>query len=352
MIISRTPFRISFFGGGTDYPVWYREHGGSVLATTIDKYCYIMCRPLPPFFEHRSRILYSQIELVKDSSEIQHPAVRETLRYLNIDDGLEIHHDADLPARTGLGSSSTFTVGLLHALHAFQGSIVGKMKLAQEAIHVEHDLLRETVGAQDQTSAAFGGFNRIDFSGERSITVTPVTLKKDRLGFFQDHCMLVFTGFTRTASEIAAEQVKLAGRKAGELRAMHAMVDAALGILSGTGDLAELGRLLHESWRIKKTLSDSIAPPAIDAIYDAARAAGAIGGKLIGAGGGGFMLLFARPEDHARIRKRIKGLLHVPIRFESQGSQIVYYDPTYWLASPPSVRRKAPALQPSGDSHE
>ena len=327
MIITRTPFRISFFGGGTDYPVWYRENRGAVLSTTINKYCYISCRRLPPFFDYSSRIVYSQVELVKSAEAIQHPAVRAALLFTRVSDGVEIHHDADLPARTGLGSSSTFTVGLLHALYGLRGQMVSKPQLAREAFHVEHDLLRETVGAQDQVIAAHGGLNRIDFARDDTFTVSPLTLGKERQAAFESHCMLVFTGFTRTASEIAVEQVSSTHQHQQELTRMYEMVETAVEILRG-GDLLDFGRLLHESWMLKRSLSRKISTPEIDSIYEAGREAGAFGGKVLGAGGGGFMLLFARPEDQPNIRARLQKLLHVPFHFESVGSQIVYYDPT------------------------
>jgi D-glycero-alpha-D-manno-heptose-7-phosphate kinase len=326
MIISRTPFRISFFGGGTDYPAWYREHGGAVLATSINKYCYISCRYLPQFFDYKSRIVYSKIELVKSLDEVQHPAVHAALKFLKIDDGVEIHHDGDLPARTGLGSSSTFTVGLLHALYALRGQMVSKMQLARDAIHVEHDVLRETVGAQDQVITAHGGLHRIDFAPDDTFSLSPLILKKERLVALQSHCMLIFTGFTRIASEIAAEQVQKTPQRASQLRQMYENVGTATGILKGDGDMADFGRLLHENWLLKRTLSSRISSNEIDAIYDAGRKAGAIGGKILGAGGGGFLLLFAPPDAHVRIRAGLDKLLHVPFRFEALGTQIIHYD--------------------------
>jgi D-glycero-alpha-D-manno-heptose-7-phosphate kinase len=334
MIISRTPFRISFFGGGTDYPAWYREHGGAVLATTINKYCYLSCRRLPPFFDYKSRILYSKIELVKSVDEIQHPAVRAILQFLKIDDGIEIHHQGDLPARTGLGSSSTFTVGLLHALYALRGRMSNKMQLARDAIHVEHDLLKETVGVQDQVITAHGGLHRIDFAPDDTFSLSPLILKKERLEAFQAHCMLLFTGFTRTASEIAAEQVEKTPQNKSELKQMFEMVDTATRILQDEGDIGEIGRLLHENWQIKRKLSSKISTPEIDGIYEAGRAAGALGGKILGAGGGGFLLFFARPEHQPRIRAKLDKFLHVPIRFETLGSQIIHYDPLEQDAGP------------------
>jgi len=326
MIISRTPFRISFFGGGTDYPAWYREHGGAVLATSINKYCYISIRYLPPFFDYKSRIVYSKVELVQDPKEIQHPAVRAALNFLGIREGVEIHHDGDLPARTGLGSSSTFTVGLLHALYALRGRMASKMQLARDAIHLEHDLLHETVGAQDQVITAHGGLNRIDFSPDDNFRISPMILKKDRLVSLQAHCMLIFTGFTRIASEVAAEQVQKTPQNHSELKQMYQMVDQATKILSSDGDLSEFGKLLHENWQLKRRLSSRVSTPEIDGIYEAGRAAGAIGGKILGAGGGGFLLLFARPEDQAKIAAKLDKFLHVPFRFETLGSQIIHYD--------------------------
>jgi len=328
MIISRTPFRISFFGGGTDYPVWYKENGGAVLGTTIDKYCYITCRYLPPFFEHKSRIIYSEMEHVQDINEIHHPSVRETLRFMGITEGVEIHHDGDLPAMTGLGTSSSFTVGLLHALYALKGIMPSKMQLALDSIHIEQERIKENVGSQDQTLAAFGGFNRIDFGGKNDIQVQPIIIKPQVLELLQDHLLLLFTGFSRNASEIAGEQIKNIPHKKAILSTMRQMVDEAINILNGNNDLLEFGKLLHESWQLKRSLTDKISTPQVDDIYTAARDAGAIGGKLLGAGGGGFMLLFARPEIHPKIKEKLSRLLHVPFQFENLGSQIIFYEPS------------------------
>lgn len=327
LIISRTPFRISFFGGGTDYPAWYNEEKGAVLVSTIDKYCYISCRWLPPFFPHRHRIVYSQMETVSEIEEIDHPAVREVLQFLQVKDGVEIHHDGDLPARTGLGSSSSFTVGLLHSLYALKGAMVSKMRLAKEAIYVEQHCIGENVGSQDQTSTALGGLNRIEFSAGDHISVQQIMIPAARRKLLNDHLMLFFTGFSRTASEIAAEQIRNTPRRKRELREMYGMVDEALGILTSEGDIREFGRLLDETWRLKRSLSSQITTRHIDAIYDAARGAGAIGGKLLGAGGGGFLLIFAEPELQAAVRASLGDLLHVPFRFEDLGSQIIVYQP-------------------------
>lgn len=334
MVISRTPFRISFFGGGTDYPVWYRNNGGAVLASTINKFCYISCRHLPPFFEHKSRIIWSKMEYVKDTNEIQHPAVRACLAFMKITKGVEIHHDGDLPARTGMGSSSAFTVGLLHALSALKGVMPTKRQLMLDAIHLEQDVMKESVGSQDQALAAFGGFNLIEFGPESHIRVVPLTVSPERFSDFERRCLLFFTGFSRTASEIAAEQIKVTPNKKKELKVLRHLVDAALQILNSKEDLAKFGRLLHESWQIKRTLSNKISTPVIDGIYEAAMRAGALGGKLLGAGGGGFMLIFAEPKFHARIRERLKKLLLVPFRFENLGSQIIFYSPSDSIVNP------------------
>lgn len=329
MIISRTPFRISFFGGGTDYLAWYEERGGAVLATSINKYCYITCRYLPPFFEHKYRIIYSKTELTKSISEIQHSSVRETLKFMNINRGVEIHYDGDLPARAGLGTSSSFTVGLLNALYALKGKMVTKRQLALDAIHIEQDRIKEKVGAQDQTIAAFGGFNKIEFGGEEKILVQPITLDPEKVQLLQDHLMLFFTGFSRTASEIAGEQIRKTSEKTKELSRMMEMVDEAISILNRSdSDVTDFGRLLHETWMIKRSLTDKITTPHIDKIYAAAREAGAIGGKLLGAGGGGFILFFVEPQYQPKVKKKLKNLLYVPFKFENLGSQIIYYQPS------------------------
>ena len=330
MVITRTPFRISFFGGGTDYPTWYRENKGAVLTTTINKYCYINCRYLPPFFEHKHRIVYSKIENVKDINEIIHPAVKAILRFMKIKEGVEIHHDGDLPARTGLGSSSAFTVGLLHALYALKGEMRTKSSLAAEAIHIEQDIIKENVGSQDQIEVAFGGFNKINFNQDATFQVTPIILKKDKLQQLQNHLIFYFTGLSRFASEIAKEQIKNISKKKMELSIMYQMVEEAIKILnSNIAEISEFGKLLHESWKLKRSLTDKISNPRIDEIYTAARESGAVGGKLLGAGGGGFMVFFVKPEDQAKVKQRLKNLLQVPFQFENQGSQIILYQPDF-----------------------
>lgn len=328
MIITRTPFRISFFGGGTDYPAWYRNHGGVVLATTIDKYCYITCRYLPPFFEHKHRIVYSRIENVQNLGEIEHPAVRAILGWAGCETGLEIHHDGDVPARSGLGSSSSFTVGLVHALAALQGRYISKEDLAKHAIHIEQELIKENVGSQDQISAAFGGFNRIEFRSNDTFQVSPIILAKDRLHELQTHLMLCFTGFSRIASEIAKSKIENFKRREVELKCMGDMVDEAIKLLQGTNSPIEgFGKLLHQGWLYKRSLSGQVSTPQIDTIYEEAMSAGAIGGKILGAGGGGFLLLFAEPSIQPRVLERLRHLIHVPFKFEDSGSRVVLYQP-------------------------
>jgi len=328
MIISRTPLRVSFFGGGTDYPVFYDEYSGAVLSTTINKYSYVICRRLPPFFDYKYRIRYTLREETKSIAEIKHPSVRECLNYTDLDYGVEIQHNADLPAMSGLGSSSAFTVGLLNALHALKGELVTKRQLTLGAIHVEQDLLKENVGSQDQTAVAFGGFNRIEFGGRRKIWVQPITLEQSKIEYLQSHLMLFFTGFPRNASGVAAEQIKTTPDKIKELKAMMEMVDEAVKVLNRLqDDYDDFGRLLHETWQLKRDLTPRITSSSIDEIYDTAKGAGALGGKLLGAGGGGFMLFFARPENQAKIKEKLGKLLYVPFNFHDLGSQIVYYAP-------------------------
>jgi D-glycero-alpha-D-manno-heptose-7-phosphate kinase len=325
MIITRTPFRISFFGGGTDFPVWYRDNGGAVLSTTIDKYCYISCRLLPPFFNYKHRIVYSKSECVNNIDEIQHPSVRETCRFMNIEQGLELHHDGDLPARSGLGSSSAFTVGLLHALYGLNGRIVTKKRLALESMHIEQKMIGENVGSQDQVAVAFGGLNKISFKGDYNIEVIPITISAQRLNDLQSRLMLFFTGFTRYATDVEKEKLRNIRGKNVEMQGLLQMVDSAIDILNAGCDFDDFGRMLHESWMIKKSLSDQVSTSNIDAIYETALKNGALGGKLLGAGGGGFILFYVRPEQQDRLKQELSHLLNVPFRFDSLGSQIIYY---------------------------
>lgn len=328
MIISRTPFRVSLFGGGTDYPAWFREHSGAVLGTAINKYSYISVRRLPPFFEHRYRIAYSRLEYVKEISEVAHPVVREVLTEMKADEGLEIHSDSDLPARSGLGSSSAFTVGLLHALYALRGRMVTKSELGREAIRVEQELLKEAVGCQDQLWAAFGGFNHITFSPAGNFDINPIILAPDRRCRLMQSIMMFFTGFSRYASDIAQRQIANMPNRTQQLRAIHSMVGDAVSILREDADpVRSLGELLHEGWRLKRELAENVATPIVDEIYEAARDAGAIGGKLLGAGGGGFMMFLVEPERQQNVRARLARLIHVPVDIDHDGSKIVLYQP-------------------------
>lgn len=327
MIITRTPFRISFFGGGTDFPVWYRENGGAVLSTSIDKYCYVSLRKLPPFFDCKHKIVFfSKQEAFNGLDEIEHPAVRETYRFMDVQDGLVMQHDGDLPSHSGLGSSSAFTVGLLHALYALRGKMVSKKRLAMEAIHIEQHMIGEAVGSQDQTASAFGGLNKIVFSAQNTIEVRPFVITAEKSAYLQSCLMLFFTGFARFAVEIEQDKLRQLDKKKHELSLMMSIVDAAADILDG--DLSgydDFGVLLHESWLLKKRLSKKVSTNVIDEIYAKGLNSGALGGKILGAGGGGFILFFVRPEDRERLREGLSPLLYVPFRFDSLGSQVIYF---------------------------
>jgi len=328
MIITKTPYRISFFGGGTDLNQWFKKNGGSVLSTSIDKYCYITCRYLPKFFEHNYRFVYSQIEDVKEIADIKHPAIKGILQYLKLNEGIELHHDGDLPARSGLGSSSSFTVGLLNTIYALRGKHISKFDLATMAIHIEQDVLKENVGCQDQVAAAYGGFNRIDFFDENSFTVTPIIIAKNRIDQLQDNLLLFFTGISRFASEIEKSKIENFESKKTELRKMQDMVPASIQILSDFDrSLDDFGSLLNEGWEYKKSLSSKVSNSDIDEIYLKAIRAGAIGGKLLGAGGGGFILFYAPKEKHEAIKQKLNHLIHVPFRFENGGSTVALYQP-------------------------
>ncbi len=337
MIITRTPFRISFFGGGTDYPVWYREHRGAVLSTTINKYCFIDCRYLPPFFNYKYRIRYTAREETNSISEIKHPSVRECIKYVSIDDlsngikGIEMVHTSDIPAQSGVGSSSAFTVGFLNSLYALKGDIISKRELAEDAINLEQNIIKENVGSQDQIAASFGGLNKIEFGNNkngREFDIHPMTLGKDKLNNLENHLMLFFTGFQRNASTIAEEQIKTTPKNTSELNTMLNMVDNAVDILKGSdSDITEFGKLMDNAWSIKRKLTKKITNPQIDQIYKRAMDSGAIGGKLLGAGGGGCMLFCVEPENQNKVREALSNLVYIPFKFENQGSQVIYYDP-------------------------
>jgi D-glycero-alpha-D-manno-heptose-7-phosphate kinase len=328
MIITRTPYRVSLFGGGTDYPAWYQDHGGSVIGMAINKYCYISVRRLPPFFEHRHRIVYSKIETVRKIEDIEHPAVRAVLMDMQIREGLEIHYDGDLPARSGIGSSSTFTVGLLHALYALRGRMITKRELASEAIRIEQKVLLENVGSQDQVWAAFGGLNRLTFNRDCTFSVTPIVVTASRRQQLVDHMMLFFTGISRIASDVAKNKIASILSGKADLSELRDIVDEAQQILIHSGrDLCELGRLLHESWIIKRKIASGISNDHIDSIYEVARGCGAWGGKLLGAGAGGFMMLLVPPEHRPHVREGLKNLIEVDLGIDNDGSTVVVYQP-------------------------
>ena len=324
MIISQTPYRISLFGGGTDYPDWYLRHGGMVLSTTIDKYIYISCRQLPPFFEHNLRLVYSIVETVKSVADIQHPSARNVLEYLGISDGLEIHYDGDLPARSGMGSSSAFTVGLLRVLYKYKDIPIDVNQLAINALDVEQNIIGECVGSQDQINAAYGGFNTIGFNTDGTFTVNPVTISKQRKQQLNDKLMLFYTGIVRTAGTIAGTYVNHLDDKASQLNNISQLTKEAKMILQGDGPLDRLGELLHQSWVQKRNLSNMVTNERIDFLYQAGRCAGAIGGKLTGAGGGGMMLLYVPEKNQNRVREALSELLYIPFRFSDEGCRVIF----------------------------
>jgi len=328
VIITKTPYRISFFGGGTDHPAWYREHKGRVLATTFDKYCYISIRPLPQFFDHKYRVVYSKIESVNAINEIQHPSVREALRYFNCNQGLEIHHDGDLPARSGLGSSSSFTVGMVNAMNALKGIYSSSYELASTAIHIEQDLIKECVGSQDQISAAYGGFNEIEFYKDDTFSVEPKVFDRDRVKELNSHLMLFFTGISRFSSEVAESQISNIKNCYSQMNELYDMVGEGSSILSNVNiPINDFGKLLHQAWKNKRSLSNKVTNTKIDELYNAAIKAGATGGKVLGAGGGGFVLFFVKPENQDKVKKALPSLTFVPFEFENTGSKVVLYQP-------------------------
>lgn len=328
MIITRTPMRISFFGGGTDLPDYYREFGGEVLSTTIDKYLYITCRHMPPFWEYKNRFVYgTKTELVSDIDEIEHPSIRETLKYLQLDYGVDLHYNTDIPARSGIGSSSSFTVGLLNALYGLNGKLLSKKELAMKAIHIEQDLIQETVGSQDQVAAAYGGFNHILFQKSGDIEVHPMTLPPERVRLLNKHLVLVFTGFQRFAQNIEKDKLETLGSHSDNLARMKQNVAQAIDILNMDRDIREFGALLNDTWMEKRQLSNRVSDVRIDEMYQYGIKNGAIGGKLLGAGGGGFLLFFVEPAKRENFLKAFSDYVCVPFSFENVGSQVIYYKP-------------------------
>ncbi len=326
MIITKTPFRMSFFGGGTDLKEFYEEYGGSVLSTTFDKYVYVTVRHLPRFFTYKNQVTYSKIERTKNADEIEHPMVRNAMKLLDMRE-LIISYDADLPARTGLGSSSSFAVGLLNAFYCLKGKYADKRKLADDAIYVERVMCDEAGGLQDQIAASFGGFNRINFSSE-GYEVKPVIISPKRKEQLNNNLMFFFTGFTRLSSEIQKDTKKNTDKNIDTLLRMKQLVDEAEEILvNKERDLDDFGRLLDESWRLKRSTGDKISTDEIDMIYEKALNAGALGGKLLGAGGGGFVVFYVPEEKQEAVKKELNHLLYVPFRFENGGTEVIYYSP-------------------------
>jgi D-glycero-alpha-D-manno-heptose-7-phosphate kinase len=324
MIITKTPFRMSFFGGGTDMPEFFREHGGSVISTTFDKYCYVTARHLPPFFDYSDEIVYSHIERVASHGEIEHPLVRNCMDFLNMHE-MRVAYDADLPARSGLGTSSSFAVGLLNAFHCLKGTYAGKERLAKEAIHVERDLCQEAGGWQDQIAAAYGGFNRINFSDD-GFEVRPIVMSNERKRELNESLLMFFTGFTRFSSDM--QKQNRVTDKTVQLMQMLELVDEAEAILTDkSASLSRFGELLDTTWKLKRGTGSSISTGAIDALYSRGINAGALGGKLLGAGGGGFLVFYVEPDARESVRTALSDLLYIPFEFENGGSSVVYFDP-------------------------
>ncbi|WP_373002782.1 kinase [Sulfurimonas sp.] len=329
MIVSRTPYRISFFGGGTDYPNYYLKHGGKTLGVAINKYSYLNIRKLPQFFDYKHRIVYSKQENCKSISEIVHPSVREVLKFLDVKEGLSIHHDGDIPARSGMGSSSSFTVGLLNSLYALYNQKKSKDELMYEAIHIEQNLINERVGSQDQVFASHGGFNIINFNKDGKIKVSNLNIATERSELLEDNLMLFFSGLSRTASEIVAEQIEKTEQNTTNLHSMKSLVDDACNILNSECDLKQFGELLNDTWKLKKSLSTKITNSTIEEIYQRAMEAGAIGGKLLGAGGGGFLVFYVEKLFQQEVKDALKDYLHIPFKFEYEGSKIIINEPNY-----------------------
>lgn len=328
MIITKTPFRMSFFGGGTDMPDFFNEYGGAVLSTTFDKYCHVNVRHLPRFFEYTTELVYSEIERVTSINDIQHPLIRNCMKYLDMHE-MRLTYEADLPARTGLGTSSSFAVGLLNAFYALKGKYADKRKLADEAIYVERTLCAEAGGLQDQIAAAFGGMNRINFTKD-GYTVNPIIISPERKMLLQNNLMLFYTGISRFSSEVQANTEKAIKQHEKKERLLHmlSLVDEAEDILENKNrDLNDFGRMLDETWRLKRGISNGISTGSIDELYDRAIKAGALGGKLLGAGGGGFLVFYVEQDRQQQVRHALSSLMHVPFAFETTGTEVVYYAP-------------------------
>ena len=330
MIITKTPFRMSFFGGGTDMPSFFNEHGGAVISSTFDKYCYVNVRHLPPFMPYYSELVYSKIERVNRIDDIIHPAIREAMRMLDIHE-IRLTYEGDLPARTGLGTSSTFAVGMLNAFYALKGKQVGKRKLAQDAIYLERELCKESGGWQDQIAAAFGGMNRIDFA-DNQFKVTPIIIHPDRKALLNQSLLLFYTGISRFSAEVQKDTMSNQKDKTAELKEMLQLVNEAQAILEDKhSDFNDFGRLLDHTWRLKRKTGGKISNDSIDDLYEKGLKAGALGGKLLGAGGGGFFLFYVEPDKRQSVIDALDNLMHVPFCFENEGTSIVHYNPVTYI---------------------
>ena len=329
MIITKTPFRMSFFGGGTDMESFFNEHGGAVLSTTFDKYCYVNVRHLPPFFEYKTELSYAKTERVVSTDEIVHPAIRNAMKMLDMRE-IRLTYEADLPARSGLGTSSSFAVGMLNAFYALKGKYADKRKLADEAIYLERVLCEEAGGWQDQIAAAFGGLNRINFHAG-GYEVLPIIISPERKKKLNENLMMFFTGFTRFSSEMQKVNNVTAKDKTAQLLEMLALVDEAEKVLvDGKADLDDFGRLLDHTWKLKRQTGSKISTNSIDELYEKGINAGALGGKLLGAGGGGFLVFYVTPDKQAAVRKAMKDLLYVPFEFENGGTRVIHYTPEHF----------------------
>lgn len=327
MIITKTPFRMSFFGGGTDMENYFKENEGAVLSTTFDKYCYVTVRHLPRFFDYKTHLTYSKMEYVNSYDEIKHPLIREGMRMLNMHE-LRLTYESDLPARSGLGTSSSFAVGMLNAFYALKGKYADKKKLADEAIYLERVLCNEAGGWQDQIAASFGGFNRINFSAN-GYEVLPVIISPDRKKELNNNLLMFFTGFTRFSSDIQkANNINETEEKRIRLKKMYELVNEAEAILTDKNrDLDDFGKLLDNTWKLKKGTGSSISTNSIDELYEKGIRAGALGGKLLGAGGGGFLLFYVQPEKKENVKKAMNDLMYIPFKFEDSGTQVIHYSP-------------------------
>lgn len=327
MIITKTPFRMSFFGGGTDMEEFFREYGGAVLSTTFDKYCYVTVRHLPRFFDWKTHVTYSAQEYVTDVDEMKHPAIRNAMKMLDMHE-IRLIYDADLPARSGLGTSSSFAVGMLNAFYALKGKYADKKRLADEAIYLERVLCNEAGGWQDQIAAAYGGMNRIEFNKDGTYDVKPIIIHPDRKKLLNENLLMFFTGFTRFSSEMQEANKAGYNEKKKQLQEMYALVGEAESILEDKhSDIDDFGRLLDKTWRLKRQTGGAITTDSIDAIYEKGIEAGALGGKLLGAGGGGFLVFYVKPENKAAVMEAMKDFLYVPFRFEDSGTQVIHYTP-------------------------